>query len=414
MTDVSVPNPVIPVSAQPLSQPQPQQPIPSPVVSQPPPVVVQQTPPANNKTDKKLIFVILGLVVFFLVVSVLTGLYIKNNKSGTKVVNLNKGGKNPVLTVFEDLSKYDKDTDGDGYPDFIETSMGLNPLVSEYTRCKGNNSCAGATSQNTVKKKNVMIILDASGSMGLLNNGRTRMDAAKDALRRYVSSVQTSGINMGLMVYGHKGSNAVTDKPISCASAEQLASIGSITSANLDTYLNLIKPTGWTPIGLAISNAQANFTGKEQDNNEIMLVTDGDETCDSNPVGAATTIYNGSAKVRVNIIAFAVSSNDATTLSSIAKAGSGSFSTANNSDELIARMNDQYENLKNKKNELECKSEKSISFLNCYPDTNRKVYEYVGTLKRTFYQKQISKAEFDRLDKLETAIWDQGQKANKE
>jgi len=414
MEEVPVPNPIIPASVQPVSQPQPQESVPSPVLQSPPPVVVQQTPPVDNKTDKKLIFIVLGLVVFFLVVSVLTGLYIRNKNSGTKVVNLNKGGKNPVLTVFEDLSKYDKDTDRDGYPDFIETSMGLDPQVSEYIRCKGNNACAGAASQNTVKKKNVMIILDASGSMGLLNNGRTRMDAAKDALRRYVATVQTSGINMGLMVYGHKGSNALGDKPISCASAEQIAPIGAITSANLDTYLNLIKPTGWTPIGLAISNAQAGFVDKEQDNNEIVLVTDGDETCDSNPVGAATAIFTGVAKVKVNIIAFAVSSKEVTTLSTIARAGSGSFASANNSDELIARMNDLYENLKNIKDEKVCQSEKSISFLNCYANTNRKVYEFVGTLKRKFYQKQISKAEFDRLDKLETAIWDQGQKANKE
>ncbi|KKP60460.1 MAG: D-amino acid dehydrogenase large subunit, partial [Candidatus Roizmanbacteria bacterium GW2011_GWA2_34_18] len=201
---------------------------------------------------------------------------------------------------------------------------------------------------------------------------------------------------------------------ISCASAEQLAPIGTITSANLDTYLDLIKPTGWTPMGLAISNAQASFVGKEQDNNEIVLVTDGDETCDSNPVGAATSIFASTAKVKVNIIAFAVSSKEVTTLSAIARAGSGSFASANNSDELIARMNDLYENLKNIKDEKICQGEKSISFLNCYADTNRKVYEFVGTLKRRFYQKQISKAEFDRLDKLETAIWDQGQKANKE
>ena len=252
MEEVTVPNPVIPVPTQPISQPQPQQPVISVTPQPPQPVVVEQTPPADNKTDRKLIFIILGLVVFFLVVSILTGLYIKNNRSGTRIVNLNKGGKNQILTTFEDLSKYDKDTDGDGYPDFIETSMGLDPLISEYTRCKGNNTCAGAASQNTVKKKNVMIILDASGSMGLLNNGRTRMDAAKDALKRYVSSVQTSDINMGLMVYGHKGSNSPADKAISCASAEQLAPIGTITSANLDTYLDLIKPTGWTPMGLAM------------------------------------------------------------------------------------------------------------------------------------------------------------------
>lgn len=416
MVDVPVPNPVIPVSTQPISQPPlqspPQQSVPSPVVSQPSqPVAVQQTPPVGNKTNKKLIFIILGLVVFFLLISVLTGLFIKKNKSNIIVADLNKGGKNPALTIFEDLSKYDKDTDDDGYPDFIETSLGLDPLVSEYTRCKGNNTCAGATSQNTVKKKNVMIILDASGSMSLLNNGQTRMDVAKDALRKYVASTQASNINMGLMVYGHKGSNSVADKPISCALAEQLAPIGTITSANLDTYLNLINPTGWTPIGLAISNAQASFTGKEQDNNEIMLVTDGEETCDSNPVGAATSIYNGPAKVKVNIIAFVVSSS---TLSSISKAGGGSFSSANNSDELIARMNDLYENTKKISEEKTCIANASISFLQCYPDINRKVYAYVATLKSKYYKKEISKAEFDRLGKLETSVWDQGQKAIKE
>ena len=377
--------------------------------------VMPQVQSAGNKTDKKLFFTILLIVIFLVGIGMFMSLYIRNKNSNTKVVNLNKGGKNQILTTFEDLSKYDKDTDGDGYPDFIETSMGLDPLISEYTRCKGNNTCAGAASQNTVKKKNVMIILDASGSMGLLNNGRTRMDAAKDALKRYVSSVQTSDINMGLMVYGHKGSNSPADKAISCASAEQLAPIGTITSANLDTYLDLIKPTGWTPIGLAITNARASFVGKEGENNEIMLVTDGDETCDSNPVEAATAMSGFNEKnVRVNVIAFAVSAKEVANLFAIAKAGRGSFAAANNSDELIARMNDFYENLKNIKDEKVCQSGKPIYFLNCYADTNKKVYKYVGTQKRTFYQKQISKAEFDRLDKLETAIWDQGQKANKE
>ncbi len=53
MEEVTVPNPVIPVPTQPISQPQPQQPVISVTPQPPQPVVVEQTPPADNKTDKK-------------------------------------------------------------------------------------------------------------------------------------------------------------------------------------------------------------------------------------------------------------------------------------------------------------------------------------------------------------------------
>ncbi|KKP60451.1 MAG: hypothetical protein UR54_C0012G0001, partial [Candidatus Roizmanbacteria bacterium GW2011_GWA2_34_18] len=80
--------------------------------------VMPQVQSAGNKTDKKLFFTILLIVIFLVGIGMFMSLYIRNKNSNTKVVNLNKGGKNQILTTFEDLSKYDKDTDGDGYPDF--------------------------------------------------------------------------------------------------------------------------------------------------------------------------------------------------------------------------------------------------------------------------------------------------------
>ncbi|HCM38163.1 TPA: hypothetical protein DIS61_05920 [Patescibacteria group bacterium] len=321
-----------------------------------------------------------------------------------KEVNLDKGGKTNLLApiIKEDLSKYDKDTDNDGYPDFIEQELGLDPNQSEFVRCGGGKGCADPTLTNTAQsKKNVIIILDASGSMGLTIGGQTRMDAAKAAIKNYVSQAASdTNISLGLMVYGHKGSNSQTDKPISCAAAEVIAAIGTVNSSTIDSYLATIQPTGWTPMGLAITNAQAAFTGKDGERNEIILVTDGDETCDSNPIGAAGNIHNSAAKVTVNVIGFAVSAAEQATLNGIASAGGGSFTVASDSSELIRVMSEKLENLKKLTEQTKCETAAYGNFLTCESDTFNKVYDYINKKKSTYYKKEITKAEFDRLTTL--------------
>ncbi len=334
-----------------------------------------------------------------------------------KEVNVDKGGKTNLLAPImkEDLSRYSKDTDSDLFPDFLETSLGLDPNNSEYTRCKSQSSCGAVQLTDGSSKKNVLIILDASGSMGLTIGGQTRMDAAKAAIKGYVNSVSADkNISLGLMVYGHKGSNSTADKPVSCAGADVVAAIGAVNSSTIDGYLAAIKPTGWTPMGLAITNAQSAFAGKDGQTNEIILVTDGDETCNSNPVGAAGTIRNSSAKVKVNVIGFAVSSSEQSTLNGIASAGGGSFSVAATSEELVRKLNENLENLKKINAQVSCSVDANQKFIDCYRTSADKVWNYLTEYQRKYWKKEITKEEFDAVKKLADDIWSQKLKVSQE
>lgn len=396
---------------------------PGPVSPPPPPVAptVSFTPPPEKKSgNKTLMWVIVAIGVLIFSGVAVAGKMISDQlrrNNPLKEVDVDKGGKTNLLAPImkEDLSRYDKDADGDLFPDFLETSLGLNPNASEYDTCKAQNACGGAQLTDSSSKKNVMIILDASGSMGLTIGGQTRMGAAKAAIKGYVTSVSGDpNISLGLMVYGHKGSNSTADKPASCAGADVVAGIGSVSSSTIDGYLATIKPTGWTPMGLAITNSQGAFAGKEGQTNEIILVTDGDETCNSNPVGAAGTIHNSAAKVKVNVIGFAVSVAEQSTLNGIASAGGGSFSVAATSEELVRKLNENLENLKKIGAQINCSVEANQKFIDCYRAAADKVWNYLTEYQRKYWKKEITKEEFDAVKKLADDVWSEKMKVSQE
>ncbi|TDQ37750.1 VWA domain-containing protein [Aureibacillus halotolerans] len=65
---------------------------------------------------------------------------------------------------------------------------------------------------------NVEIVLDASGSMAEGVDGDTKMALAKEAIQRFSRELPEEA-NVGLRVFGHKGTTAFADKEISCQSS---------------------------------------------------------------------------------------------------------------------------------------------------------------------------------------------------
>ena len=68
---------------------------------------------------------------------------------------------------------------------------------------------------------NVLVILDGSGSMGKNIGGQTQMEAAKKAIVQFVGDLPKEA-NVGLRVYGHKGTGSSADKAMSCSSSDLL------------------------------------------------------------------------------------------------------------------------------------------------------------------------------------------------
>lgn len=193
---------------------------------------------------------------------------------------------------------------------------------------------------------NVEILLDASGSMAGIVDGSTKMDLAKSAIKQFVSSMP-EGTAVSLRVYGHKGSNSNKDKKVSCESSEVIYPHGPYEEDAFKKALDKVKPTGWTPLGLAIQSAKQDL-GKhagEGVENIVYVVSDGIETCGGDPVKEAKELHGSDIKAVVNIIGFDVDNAGQKALKQVADAGGGSYQTVSSVGDLKSYFQAEYARL---------------------------------------------------------------------
>jgi len=209
------------------------------------------------------------------------------------------------------------------------------------------------------------------------------------------------------MIYGHKGSNSLADKAVSCATSEIIGQIGTVTSQNIDGILTPIKSTGWTLMGKAVNEAVNAFIGKQGQKNEIIIVTDGEETCDSDPVTAARNIKNSSLDVSVNVIGFAVDSGASSSLVQIANSGGGSFVTASNGEELDQKFKDLYQKGLQAYEFTKCKGSELETINKCNQDAYNRVDQYIQIEKKKYFDKSMSLNEYQRLSDLSSKLFKQ-------
>ncbi|WP_079504938.1 VWA domain-containing protein [Mesobacillus jeotgali] len=218
--------------------------------------------------------------------------------------------------------------EGKNYEEYYEYFEAFVPdMETEISQMPGgmNISEDGDLGMNA----NVSILLDASGSMAQKVGGKTKMELAKEAINEFLSSMP-EGANVSLRVYGHKGSNADSDKKVSCDSTEVVYDLKAYDKAAFSSSLDSFKPTGWTPIAKAITEAKNDFEkAGNQGQNIIYIVSDGVETCDGDPVKAAKELHDSNIAAVVNVIGFNVDSAGQNQLMSVAQAGGGKYETVN-------------------------------------------------------------------------------------
>ncbi|WP_421617154.1 vWA domain-containing protein [Brevibacillus sp. TJ4] len=173
---------------------------------------------------------------------------------------------------------------------------------------------------------NVMIVLDASGSMGHMAGNKTRMEAAKDAIRSFAASLPADA-RVGLRVYGHVGTGSEADKAASCSKSDVMYQLQAYDQQKLDSALTQFKPAGWTPIALALEQAQQDLQAYkgEQNTNIIYLVSDGIETCGGDPAGVAKQLASSDVTPIVNVVGFGVDGEAQRQLKQVAEAAGGRY-----------------------------------------------------------------------------------------
>lgn len=182
---------------------------------------------------------------------------------------------------------------------------------------------APATSQAVT---NMLFILDGSNSMWGQIDGQTKIKAAQDVLTNLLTDLPED-TKVGLMVYGHR------DKS-SCDDIQLISALGADSPEALSQKIKTLQPTGKTPIAGALHASLQAFAEKEGQNNNVVLISDGVETCNGNPCAAAGELASANIHARVHVVGFDVGKAEREQLECIPKAGKGKYFSASNASEL--------------------------------------------------------------------------------
>ncbi len=218
------------------------------------------------------------------------------------------------------------------YQPLVKRVDSFDPTIEVETTAKPGDIEAPV---ENVKKMNVAILLDASGSMAGRVPGGMKMDLAKKSIKKFASSLP-EGVNVSLLVYGHKGTSSGKDKKLSCGSIETVYPLGNYNEDSFQQALNRFDPKGWTPLGAAIETAQKDLQQQTEDNvqNIIYVVSDGVETCGGDPVKAAKELHQSDIEAVINIIGFDVDDEGQKALKKVADAGGGSYKSVDTEEDL--------------------------------------------------------------------------------
>jgi len=183
----------------------------------------------------------------------------------------------------------------------------------------------------------VIVVLDASGSMLQRLDGERRIDIAKASLQQLISQDLPDQVQFGLRVFGHKEADSCrTDLEIPLGPLNRSAAQGKVASV---TAMNLAK----TPIADTLAKAGTDLAGKS-DSSLIILLTDGEETCDGDPAAVIQSLRSSGFDVRVNIVGFAIDELMLKeSFESWAALGGGQYIDARNAAELSAGLSSAIE-----------------------------------------------------------------------
>lgn len=193
---------------------------------------------------------------------------------------------------------------------------------------------------------NIELILDVSGSMSETVAGsesQTRMAAAQAALHEVIATMpQGERVNVGLRVYGQLGSNAEADRALSCRSTELLVPLQGVNQQALLDTVDAARPTGWTPLALALETAAADFPRGEGISNAIIMVTDGEDTCGGDPCRVAGALHAADIAVTTHVVGLALTTEQQDAVRCIAEDGGGQLFAASDAASLRSALDTAY------------------------------------------------------------------------
>lgn len=179
--------------------------------------------------------------------------------------------------------------------------------------------------------ENIIIILDASGSMDETINGERKIDIAKRTILKVLSQVPPN-VGIGLRVYG--GENFfLPSKACRCSNLKVPIAINS--QNQVATALSEVRPIGATPITYSLKQAVNYDLSGKKGTRRIILLSDGEENCDESPCEYCVNLVRSGCDIKIDAIAFSTDRTADNQLKCVALATHGKFYRADTEASLL-------------------------------------------------------------------------------
>ena len=180
------------------------------------------------------------------------------------------------------------------------------------------------------------LILDASGSMTEADAPGPRIAAAKTAAHALTDALPDDA-DLALLTYGTGTGSADADKPAGCLDVTTLIPLGPLDRDRTGGAIDAITAAGYTPISLALRTA-ADQLPADDSAQAIVLVSDGEDTCEVPPCETAATLKHQRPNLTISTVGFRIDGAAVDQLRCIADATGGLFVQAANADQLVTRL----------------------------------------------------------------------------
>jgi Ca-activated chloride channel family protein len=181
----------------------------------------------------------------------------------------------------------------------------------------------------------VLLLFDASKSMGEDAGGQTRMEAAKKATETIVDGLPDDAA-VGLRAYGSKV--AESSRRAGCRDTRSLVPVGPLDRDALKSAVAGLTPTGRTPIGRSLRAAPGDFPAG-MTRKTVVLVSDGGDNCaPPDPCREARAVARQGLDLSIQVIGLQVNERVRRQLKCIARAGGGTYVDAGDPDSLLREL----------------------------------------------------------------------------
>jgi|GEM_PF-6101353 len=187
-------------------------------------------------------------------------------------------------------------------------------------------SCAAAVRAD--ESGQVLFILSGSGSMGMHTDGTAKLDLAKKTVAELMEGFKRKpALKTGLRLYGHN-EKSCDDTELAVPPADNSQEQISYKAGNL-------APRGYSPLSKAMLAAEGDFDKTAPGPKEIVIISDGKDSCAGDPCAAAKTLKANGIVTKVHAIGFGSRPEELRKMECLAKPFAGVTVNYDNAAKLL-------------------------------------------------------------------------------